>query len=335
MTGKKANTRIGVVGAGAFGTALACVLSGNGAPVPLIGRSTDRMMAMRKSRVNDRLPGTELPATIEPSTDLADLGSCDIVLLAVPSAAQIETARQVSPALESGCPLVMCAKGLDRETGEPIAGRLALAVPDHPVHVLSGPGFAVDIARGLPTAMTLASATLSQAEAVAAMLSKRTFRLYASQDLIGVQLCGALKNVLAIAAGIVIGAGLGESARAALIARGLAELTRFVVASGGLVETASGLAGLGDLVLTATSPQSRNYRFGCAIGAGEEHGDSKGTVRPLVEGAAAAIIASRVAQARSVPMPITDAVAGIVDGRIGVSAAVEQLLSRPLRIETA
>lgn len=339
MSGRSAQTgnapKIAVVGAGAFGTALATVLAVPGNDIVLLGRNGEHMAAMAASRKNVRLAGVEMPDQVKPTADASRLGDRDIILMVVPSSAQAGTATLVLPHLAPGSALVMCAKGLDRESGEPITTNLAAIAPKHPLHVLSGPGFAADIARGLPTAMTLASGSMAEAEAMAAHLSRRAFRLYASHDMIGVQLSGALKNVLAIAAGIVIGAGLGESARAALIARGLAELTRFVIASGGLPETAAGLSGLGDLVLTATSEQSRNYRFGQALGRGERLDTLLGPDLPLVEGAGAALISDRAAKARGVPMPVTEAVAAIVSGRIDVKSAVDQLLSRPLRIESA
>jgi glycerol-3-phosphate dehydrogenase (NAD(P)+) len=203
-------------------------------------------------------------------------------------------------------------------------------LPDHPVGVLSGPGFAADIAKGLPTAMAIAAADMQVAERLAQAISGRTFRLYASADRIGVQLGGALKNVLAIACGIVEGAGIGDSARAALIARGLAEMSRFIVAKGGNADTARGLSGLGDLVLTATSHQSRNLRFGIALGRGEKVDPSHGE---LVEGAFAAAVASRLAEELGVEMPITDAVSAIIDGRLGIPEAIEQLMTRPITTE--
>ncbi len=334
MSGNALNPRIGVVGAGAFGTALACVMADADTPVLLFGRDAARMDAINATRLNPRLPGVDLPAAVRPVSDLAALSGCQVLLMATPSAAQAATAGALRDAIGPECDLVMCAKGINQETGTLITQALADAAPGHRLHVLSGPGFAADIAKGLPTAMTLASQTLEEAEAMAATLSRRTFRLYASLDMTGVQYCGALKNVFAIAAGIVIGAGLGESARAALIARGLAELTRFLAATGGLPETAAGLAGLGDLVLTATSLQSRNCRFGMAIGRGEPLDALSAPGQPLVEGVAAAVAASRAAHAAGIEMPVTDAVAAIVTGRLDVDSAVDALLSRPLRIET-
>ena len=196
--------------------------------------------------------------------------------------------------------------------------------------MLSGPGFAADIAKGLPTAMAIAAEDLPLAEQLAKAISGQTFRLYASDDRIGVQLGGALKNVLAIACGIVEGMGLGDSARAALIARGLAEMSRLVDAMGGRGDTVRGLSGLGDLVLTATSHQSRNLRFGIALGIGEPIAAQHGA---LVEGAFAAAVAARLAEGRQIEMPITQAVAAIIDGRLDIPTAITQLMSRPITTE--
>jgi glycerol-3-phosphate dehydrogenase (NAD(P)+) len=204
------------------------------------------------------------------------------------------------------------------------------ALPGHSISVLSGPGFAADIAKGLPTAMVVASPELDEADRVAKAVSGPSFRLYPSTDRIGVQLGGALKNVLAIACGIVEGAGLGDSARAALIARGLAEMSRFVMAHGGSAETVSGLSGLGDLVLTATSHQSRNLRFGIETG---RTGRATLPAGELVEGAHAAAIADRIAAERGVDMPITRAVAEIIEGRLDVRTAMASLMSRPITTE--
>jgi len=335
MNSEISDASIGIVGAGAFGTALACVVGANGTATALYGRNSEAMAHMRASRVNPRLPKIPLPASVEPKSDFNSISGHDYLLLVVPSSAQIEIAKELASRIKTGCTIVMCAKGLDKTTGGTITQRLAKVLPEHPIAVLSGPGFAADIALGLPTAMTLAASNLSVAETTTRILSRKAFRLYASDDVTGVQIGGALKNVLAIASGIVMGARLGESARAALIARGLAELTRFVTASGGKQETAAGLSGLGDLVLTATSKQSRNYQFGISLGEGAVVSELIGEGRPLVEGAAAAITAKFAASALSVPMPITDAVAAIVSGTADVATLSDRLLSRPLRNETA
>ncbi|MBB3444742.1 NAD(P)H-dependent glycerol-3-phosphate dehydrogenase [Rhizobium sp. BK379] len=324
--------RIAVVGSGAFGTALASViaLTGRNSAI-LVGRDPALIEDLRSERLHDAvLPGIPLPETLEFSADADAIGDAGIVLFAMPSQAQADAARQYGPYLAKDAVLVTCAKGIERQTGALLTDMLERELPDHPVGVLSGPGFAADIAKGLPTAMAIAAADMQVAERLAQAISGRTFRLYASADRIGVQLGGALKNVLAIACGIVEGAGIGDSARAALIARGLAEMSRFIVAKGGNADTARGLSGLGDLVLTATSHQSRNLRFGIALGRGEKVDPSHGE---LVEGAFAAAVAARLAEELGVEMPITDAVSAIIDGRLGISEAIEQLMTRPITTE--
>ncbi len=322
--------RIVVIGAGAFGTGLAAVMAKDGQrQVTLFCRNVDQAAQILLTHANDAcLPGIRLPEALAVSTDIACLSHADIVLFAMPSQAQAAAARLYGPCLKSGAIVVICAKGLDKASGRLLTDLLDDVLPDQSVAVLSGPGFAADIANGLPTAMVLAAATLEEAEFLAQALSTPTFRLYASQDRTGVQLGGALKNVLAIACGIVEGAGLGDSARAALIARGLAEMTRFVVAQGGLAETVPGLSGLGDLVLTATSHQSRNLRYGLALGQGVA--DRSGH---LVEGALAASVSGSLAKKLGIDMPITAAVAAIVDGQTDVRSAVQALMSRPITQE--
>ena len=321
-----------VIGAGAFGTALAAVIALEGkADVTLLGRDTALITDMRVDGVNDEaLPGIQLPDLLQYSYEPDVLGDADIVLMAMPSQAQADAAGQYEPYLSEKAIVVTCAKGFDRAASRPLTDMLEQALPRHRIAVLSGPGFALDIARGLPTAMAIAAADLADAERLAQVISGPTFRLYASSDRIGVQIGGALKNVLAIACGIVEGMGLGDSARAALIARGLAEMSRLVVAMGGNGDTVRGLSGLGDLVLTATSHQSRNLRFGIALGRGEKADFAKGE---LVEGAFAAAVAARLAEGLSVTMPITDAVAAIVDGTLDIPTAITQLMARPITTE--
>jgi glycerol-3-phosphate dehydrogenase (NAD(P)+) len=323
--------RIAVIGAGAFGTALAAVFALEGRhPVTLVGRRPDLMSDLRDDRVNDAaLPGVPLPDNLAFSAEPDAVAEAGIVLFAMPSRAQVDAARHYGPYLSKGAAVVVCAKGLDRS--ERLLTEVVSAVlPDAGMAVLSGPGFAADIARGLPTAMALGAQDLALAERLAQVLSGRTFRLYASSDVVGVQLGGALKNVLAIACGIVEGAGLGDSARAALISRGLAEMSRLVEAMGGNADTVRGLSGLGDLVLTGTSHQSRNLRFGISLGQGEPAQAAGG---PLVEGAYAASVAARLGRKFSVDLPITEAVAAIIDGRLDVMTAMEQLMTRPIKAE--
>jgi glycerol-3-phosphate dehydrogenase (NAD(P)+) len=326
------NEKIAVVGAGAFGTALAAVIAlteRNSAT--LVGRDRSLITDLKAEHLHAAaLPGIELPESLAFSAEPDAISDAGIVLFAMPSQEQADAARQYAPYLAKGAIVVTCAKGIEKTTGNLLTDMLECELPGHPVAVLSGPGFAADIAKGLPTAMAVAAADMETAERLARAISGKTFRLYASADRIGVQLGGALKNVLAIACGIVEGAGIGDSARAALIARGLAEMSRFVVAKGGQADTVRGLSGLGDLVLTATSHQSRNLRFGIALGRGEKVDPSRGE---LVEGAFAAAVASRLAESLGVSMPITDAVSAIIEGKLGIAEAIDQLMTRPITTE--
>lgn len=323
--------RIAVVGAGAFGTALASVAAASGGDVVLVGRDVAAVAAMRASRRNDRvLPGIDLPEALVFSADPHAVQGAAIVLFAMPSQAQRQAARDLASRLAPGTAVVICAKGMEKGTGRLLTEVLEEELPGREIAVLSGPGFAADIARGLPTAMVVAARSTEIGAGLAQALSGPTFRLYPSTDRIGVQLGGALKNVLAIACGIIEGAALGDSARAALISRGLAELSRFVAAHGGEGVTVTGLSGLGDLVLTGTSHQSRNLRFGIALG---RHGNASGWSGDLVEGAFAASVAAGVATEKGIDMPITDAVARIIDGTLDVKTAIGQLMTRPITQE--
>lgn len=321
-----------VVGSGAFGTALAAVASASGkVPVTLLTRRESVVEDIRETGRNDHaLPGIDLPGNLKVSVEPTVLEQANIVLFAMPSQAQREAGRSLFGFIRPGTDVVICAKGMERSSGRLLTDVVAEELHLHNVAVLSGPGFAADIAKGLPTAMAIAAESMERAAILAEALSSPTFRLYPSADRVGVQLGGALKNVLAIACGIVEGAGLGDSARAALISRGLAEMSRFIAARGGDAETVRGLSGLGDLVLTATSHQSRNLRYGIAIG---REGRARSDTGELVEGAFAASVASTVAAGLGVEMPITDAVAAIIDGRLDVKSALEQLMTRPIRQE--
>lgn len=322
--------QIVVIGAGAFGTALAAVIANeNRHPVTLLGRDVASMRDMAANRCNEAsLPGILLPDALQFSSDPTILADATIVLFVMPSQAQKHAAQDYKPYLAKDAIIVTCAKGIDRQTQTLLSSVLEVEIPEHEVAVLSGPGFAGDIAKGLPTAMSLAAKDLALAERLAVSLSGARFRLYASDDRTGVQLGGALKNVLAIACGIVEGAGLGDSARAALISRGLAEMSRLAVAVGGMADTVSGLSGLGDLVLTATSHQSRNFRFGFGLGKGEPVSDGK-----LVEGAFAASVAAQLALKHDIQMPITNAVAAIIEGKLDIATAMNDLMTRPITTE--
>jgi glycerol-3-phosphate dehydrogenase (NAD(P)+) len=330
--GKQGRENIVVVGSGAFGTALAAVAAISAkADVTLLCRRPEQVEQLTATRINDKgLPGITLPAAIGFESDPAVLETADIVLFVMPSQEQASAARALAAHLHQHQSIVTCAKGIDKSSGRLLTDVLEEALPGHSISVLSGPGFAADIAKGLPTAMVVASPELDEAERIARAVSGPSYRLYPSTDRTGVQLGGALKNVLAIACGIVEGAGLGDSARAALIARGLAEMSRFVEAHGGSPETVSGLSGLGDLVLTATSHQSRNLRFGIETG---RTGRATLPSGELVEGAHAAAIADRIATEKAIDMPITRAVAEIIEGRLDVRAAMASLMSRPITTE--
>ena len=319
---------VSVLGAGAWGTALANVAARAGHAVSLWGRDPAMMASLARTRENPHLPGVTLEPGVTPQADLAQAASADLLLAVVPAQATRELASRLKGLATPGTPIVLCSKGIERGTGLFMSEVLAQTLPDHPAAILSGPSFAADVSRGLPTAVTLAAQDEALARQIAAALCAPAFRLYHSADVIGVEIGGAAKNVLAIACGISAGRGLGASAGAALVARGFAELSRFGRACGARPDTLMGLSGLGDLVLTCGSTQSRNFSFGYAIGRGEAQGQGK-----LAEGAFTAGVLVQLAQAKGVDMPIAQSVEAIVAGRISVDAAVEALLARPSRAE--
>lgn len=317
---------IGVIGAGAFGTALAVAFASAGRPVTLWGRNAASMHAAEGSRTIDRLPDVTLPEAITCTSVLADLARAETILLALPAQQTGGFLGDVASELPD-VPLVLCAKGIDAPSlrlQTEIAGN---AAPGHALAALTGPGFAGEIARGLPTALTLACAEAERGANLQHLLSGPRLRLYLTDDVIGAQVGGALKNVIAIACGIVEGARLGASARAALMTRGFAEMSRLGVAIGARAETLAGLSGLGDLSLTCNSLQSRNFARGVAIGKGAEI--PQGTV----EGVATARAACRLAAQHGVEMPIAASVADVLDGNLTLDAAMDALLARPLKEE--
>jgi glycerol-3-phosphate dehydrogenase (NAD(P)+) len=327
-------THVGVAGAGSFGTALALVAHKAGRQVTLWGRNPAQMDAIRSERENKAyLPGVAIPPTLNLTADLRDFRDADLVLLAVPAQATRDTAERLAHDVQEGATILACAKGIEWPTGLLQAEVIGECLPDAWLAALSGPGFAEEIAAGLPTAVTIAARDIALAERLCTALSTDTFRPYATDDLVGVELGGAVKNVLAIACGMAVGRGLGESARAALIARGLAEMTRLGAALGARPETFIGLAGVGDLVLTATSGQSRNTGFGLSLGRGRPLDELTGPGAPLVEGFHSARVAADLAARHGVEAPVIAAVADILDGRSDIDAAMSALLSRPLRRE--
>ncbi len=320
---------IGVVGAGAWGLALAIAARRAGRSVRLWGRDSAAFAELVATRRSQRLPGVLLPEEIELVGALGDLRSCDALLLTAPAQAARETAHRLGAALSVRPPLVICAKGVETETGRFMTELVGEA--GFPLAVLSGPSFAADVAAGLPTAVTLAATDAGLAAALADALQGPNLRLYDSDDPRGVEIGGAAKNVLAIACGAAAGLGLGASASAALVARGFAELSRFGAAYGARPSTLMGLSGLGDLVLTCASPQSRNFAFGFDLGRGVAPAQAGGG--KLVEGVFSAPAILRLAQARSVDMPIAATVAAVLEGAITARESVELLLSRPRKRE--
>jgi len=325
----------GVVGAGAWGTALAQLCARAGLGVTLWTRKPALATALAETGRNDLyLPGVALAPAIRATSDLADLSAADLILATTPAQHMRSVLARLAPELPKGAAVILCAKGVEQGSLKLMTQVLAETLPQARPAVLSGPSFAAEVARGLPTAVTLACPDPSLGEALAQALATPTFRPYLTDDLIGAEAGGAVKNVLAIACGVVEGRGLGRSAHAALITRGFAEMTRFGVALGGRAETLAGLCGLGDLVLTCSSPQSRYMSVGLALGRGESLSAALAGKRSVAEGVASAPAVRALGERLGVEMPICEAVAKIIAGEIGVEQAIEDLLSRPLKSET-
>ena len=325
---------IGVIGGGAWGTALAQTLRLAGREVRLWAREAEVADEINARHANSAfLPGVTLDPGLRATTELADIAALDVVLMVAPAQHVRATAGALARHLPAGKPIVLCAKGLEQATGKLLGQVLAETIPHATQAVLSGPSFAADVARGLPAALTLATADEALGQGLATALGYRQLRIYWSSDTIGVQLGGAVKNVLAIAAGIVDGKSLGASAHAALVTRGFAELRRFGEALGARADTLMGLSGLGDLLLTCGSAQSRNMSLGRALGQGQTLQAVLGSRRSVSEGVFTAAAVVRVAADKGVDMPICQAVSAIVEGKLTVDAAIEALLSRPQRAE--
>lgn len=323
--------RIAVLGGGAWGTALALTALRAGHGVRLWARDAQTVSAINNDSLNPHyLPGVKLDAGLEATGDIgAALEGARCVLAVVPAQAMRGLLGLVAENLPQGAPLVLCAKGIERDTGKLLSAIAAELAPQAPVACLSGPSFAADVARGLPTAVTVAAGAEKLADELAALLSTPAFRCYSSTDLTGVEVGGALKNVLAIAAGAVTGAGLGASAQAAMVTRGFVELRRLGVALGAEPETLMGLSGLGDLILTCGSAQSRNFAYGATLGRGESVAGLA-----LAEGVFTAGIAAEIARARGVETPIIEAVDRILTGKTTIAEAVATLMARPLKRES-
>jgi glycerol-3-phosphate dehydrogenase (NAD(P)+) len=325
---------IGVIGAGAWGTALAQTAALAGRDVVLWAHEVGVVQSINDKHLNeDYLPDAPLDESIKATNDLADLAGCGAVLVVAPAQHLRSVLKQFAPHASAALPMLLCAKGIEQSSLKLMTEVLDEEIPSAIPAVLSGPSFAIDVAIGLPTAVTLATKYKSLGHALMEAIGTPRFRPYWSGDLIGAEIGGAVKNVLAIACGIVEGKELGKSAHAALIARGFAEMTRLAVAMGAERETLTGLCGLGDLVLTCSSPQSRNMSCGMALGRGESLDSVLSTRRAVTEGVSSAPAIVALAQRTGVAMPICEAMNAILGGDVSVDAAVEQLLSRPFTVE--
>ena len=323
--------RISVLGGGAWGAALAQTCARAGRDVTLWEFDAANAQHLAEQRESRFLPGVRLDDTIAITRDLGQAAQAEAILLVIPAQAMRSVLTSLAPSLPDGIPLVACAKGIEHGTRKFMTEIVAACAPKATPAILSGPSFAADVARGLPTAVTIAAADAEIAAGLAQAFNSGTFRPYHSTDVRGVEIGGAAKNVLAIASGIVTGRGLGASASAALTTRGFAELMRFGKAYGARPETLMGLSGLGDLILTCSTPQSRNFSFGMALGKGEP--PESAAHGKLAEGAFTAPVLLEMARAKNVEMPISEAVAAVLAGEMTVDAAIESLLTRPLKAE--
>jgi glycerol-3-phosphate dehydrogenase (NAD(P)+) len=323
---------LAVIGGGAWGTALAQVVATGGRDTLLWAREPEVVDAVNSDHENRVfLAGQPLEAAIRATGDLAEIADCDAWLVVTP-AQHMASVLAAAPA--TGKPLILCSKGIDEKSGQLLHDVARATCPDSPVAVLSGPSFADEVAAGLPTAVTLAAEEQDLRDGLRERLALPNFRIYLSDDLTGAEIGGAVKNVLAIACGVVAGKQLGENARAAMIARGFAEMTRFGLAYGARRETLAGLSGLGDLVLTCSSTSSRNFSLGKGIGEGRSASELLSDRRTVAEGAFTAPVLARLAAERGIDMPIVAAVDGLLAGRFTVDEVLEQLLARPPRAES-
>lgn len=327
---------IGVIGAGAWGTALAQTLASAGRDVTLWGFEADCVKAINTAHENSLyLKGVPLSARITATTELSDIVACDAVLVVTPAQHMRASLLPIAKDLREGLPVILCSKGIEIKSGQFMSEVLADIAPQVETAVLSGPSFAIDVAKGLPTAVTLACADPKIGAALCQMIATPHFRPYLADDILGAEIGGAVKNVLAIACGLVLGLNLGRSAHAAIIARGFAEMRRLGRAFDANPDTLAGLCGLGDLVLTCSSEQSRNMSCGLALGRGESLEDILAARAAVTEGVATAPALRKLAALKQVDMPISLAVADILSGKMAVSDAMSALLSRRLKQEGA
>ncbi len=326
----KTSKKIAVMGSGAWGTALAVLSHNLGHNVSLYGRNPETVEKINTQHINPYyLPDVVLPSRISATTDAGSaLSSADLVLAVIPAQVFASALTGFARFIPEKTPVVLCAKGIEQKTGRFMSDIVENILPDHSLAVLSGPSFAEDVARGLPTAVTIAAKNIDLSREIANVFSGPVFRCYASDDIMGVEIGGSLKNVLAIAAGAAAGRGLGASAQAALVTRGFAELRRIGKVMGAKAETMTGLSVLGDLILTCSSSKSRNFSYGFALGQGKSTDGLK-----LAEGVATAPGAADLCKRKNIVAPVIDAVADLLDRRITIDEAVTALITRPLKSE--
>ena len=328
------DSRVGIAGAGAWGTALALVARRAGCQVLIWAHDPAVAAAINEARENAAyLPGARLDDGIRAVAEMDALAACGNVLLVPPAQHLRAVARALAPHLGAGAPVALCAKGVELETGKLMTEVAAETLPGHPIAVVSGPTLAPEVARGLPAAVTVAATDETVGRRIVAALGSTRFRPYLSDDPTGAEIGGAVKNVLAIACGIVIGRGLGDNARAALVTRGLAEMIRLALALGGRAETLMGLSGLGDLVLTCNAPASRNMSLGVALGQGRNLADIMAERRAVTEGVTSAAAIAALADRLGVDMPIVAAVDRLLHKAADIDAEIAGLLARPFKAE--
>lgn len=327
-------TKVGVIGAGAWGTALACAARRAGNEVMLQAHEPEVAQVINRTHGNPTyLPNTSLDPTISATPELSDIVDSDVVLMVAPAQHVRATCQALRPIWKKGTPLLICAKGIELDTGLLMSEVVAEELPEAEIGILSGPTFAIEVANALPSACTLAMENMDHAMRVAKTVGSNRFRIYASDDIIGAQIGGAVKNVLAIASGMASGKGFGDNARAALITRGISELVRLGRAKGAKRETLMGLSGMGDLTLTCNSMQSRNFSLGVALGQGEKLEDILKVRKAVTEGVFTARSVCKLAQSLSVEMPICKAVNRILNEGADITQVVDDLLARPFKEE--
>ena len=323
---------IGVIGGGAWGTALAQAQAAGGNPCTLWARESEVVDSINESHENTVfLAGVPLDPSLKATGDLAEIAACDVILLVTPAQFMRASLEDLKPHLKPDTPLVICSKGIEIVSGAMLSSVAADILPDQPIAIMSGPTFASEIARGLPCAVTVATPDEALGKSLQEALGLKRFRPYVTTDMIGAQLGGSLKNVIAIAAGVVAGKKLGDSARAALITRGIAEMGRLCVARGGQRETLFGMCGVGDLMLTCSSMQSRNYSLGFRLGEGESLDDILGSRNSVTEGVYTAQAVLKLAERNAVDMPITEAVYACLHDGMPIDEAMEDMLNRPFK----